>query len=97
MNNVDTNIFRAELSTGERILWSGQPRQGIVFRNFDIFLIPFSLAWGGFIAIWELFAVGAGAPSFFACFGIPFVLVGLYFIFGRFIVDAQRRKKTYYA
>lgn len=32
----------------------------------------------------------------FPIFGIPFVLVGLYLIFGRFLVDAKQRKNRYY-
>jgi hypothetical protein len=96
--------IRNELNQEETLLWSGQPRQGIVFRAYDIFLIPFSLMWGGFAIFWEFTAIfgipHSKAPTpviiLFPLWGIPFVLVGLYLIFGRFIVDAKRRMKTYY-
>lgn len=33
----------------------------------------------------------------FSIFGIPFVIVGLYFIFGRYIFKSINKKHTYYA
>lgn len=60
--------------------------------------------WGGFTIFWELIASGfwgskggAGAPSFFLIWGIPFVLVGQYLIWGRFLYVAWLKKRTNYA
>lgn len=96
MLNDFKNILRAHLSSNENLLWAGQPRAGIVLRATDAFLIPFSLMWGGFAISWELTALTKHAPFFFKLWGIPFVFIGLYFIFGRFIADAKLRSNTYY-
>ena len=98
-------IIERELDHSERYLWSGRPKQGIFLRGSDVIMIPFSLLWGGFAIFWEYMALGvtpqaqnapAGIAIVFPLFGLPFVLVGLYMIFGRFIVDARLRSKTYY-
>jgi hypothetical protein len=91
-----TTELQEHLDTNEKLIWTGQPKKGIVFRTADIFLIPFSLLWCGFAIFWFTTAISSGAPFFFAMFGIPFVVIGLIFVFGRFIIDAKQRENTFY-
>jgi hypothetical protein len=86
--------FQHVLSVGEYVLWIGRPQQGLMLRAHDLFMIPFSLLWGGFAVVWTLGATAAGGC--FGLFGLPFVAAGCYFIFGRFIVDAYQRANTHY-
>lgn len=86
--------LRQHLDNDEKLLWSGQPKKGIVFRSEDLFLIPFSILWCGFAVFWVYSAAQGG--GMFALFGIPFVFIGLIFVFGRFFIDAKQRENTYY-
>lgn len=90
--------IRRELSLGEQVRWWGRPRQGLVLRATDAFVIPFSLLWCGFAVFWELSVMRApNAPAFFVLWGIPFVAIGIYFVIGRFFVEAKQRSRTFYA
>lgn len=96
MDDHSSSELQEYLAIQEKLVWSAQPKQGVVFRLTDIFLIPFSLLWCGFAIFWLITAVQSGAPFFFSLFGIPFVVIGLIFVFGRFIIDAKQRKHTIY-
>lgn len=97
------NRFQPYLFAGERVLWSGQPRQGITLSSRDTFLIPFSLLWGGFvifwnIGVWAIPSAGGTDPGlFFRLWGVPFLIAGLYLMIGRFFHDAYIRKNMFYA
>lgn len=98
------------LELGERILWYEQPRQGLLWRPSDWFVVPFSAVWFGFSLIWT----GVASYAFYSAIQnadhmeIPFLLmfpligavfcfVGYQFAIGRFFADADERKRTLYA
>jgi hypothetical protein len=66
----------------------------------DVFLIPFSLFWAGFMffaAFTTLRQVQNNPAQWSALLlQLPFVVVGLYLLFGRFFVDAMIRARTEY-
>lgn len=82
------------LDRDERLVWTGTPKKGIIFRKSDIFIIPFSIIWCGFAIFWIIMASKAG--GLFGLLGIPFVLIGLLLAFGRFFIDKKQREKTFY-
>jgi hypothetical protein len=75
----------------------------VIFHKSDIGGIPFSLMWGGFAIFWEFGVThqthnAAARPDLFlTLWGIPFVVMGQYFIWGRFLHAAWGKTHTYYA
>lgn len=81
----------------EKVIWWDNPGQGLILTRRDVVLIPFGLFFLGFSLFLETMAFTSGAPWFFALFGIPFVVVGLFLAVGRFFVDSWLRGRTLYA
>lgn len=92
---------QSELLPGESVVWAGKPDPSIVFHKEDSMLIPFSFLWGGFAIFWEASVAGIWGHSqrwsFGTLWGIPFVLIGQYIIWGRFIYAAWLKRRTDYA
>jgi hypothetical protein len=89
------------LLPGERVMWEGRPVRHQLFRPADALLVPLSLMWFGFALFWEgsvLVSTIAsdGVPIFFALWGVPFVLVGLYLVAGRFVARAVTSRRIRY-
>lgn len=104
LNPDEQQLLQNELTSGESLLWAGKPNPRVIFHPSDLYMIPFSLMWGGFAIFWEgevtgLFGFGHGkpAPSLFLLWGIPFVLAGQYLIWGRFFYAAWKKKHIVYA
>ncbi|MFG1348326.1 hypothetical protein [Xanthobacter autotrophicus] len=95
-------LFEAEmrltgqLLPGERILWAGQPKQGIVFTRGDIYTTFFFLLWGG-IPAFGLFSLPSDGPALFNLVAAPFIIIAVYMLVGRYFYDAWSRKLTFYA
>jgi hypothetical protein len=101
-DNASAMALQNEMAGGETLLWAGKPLQSVVFHSSDLYVIPFSLLWGGFAIFWEwgvtVYSGSAAhpAPFFFELWGVPFVLLGQYMIWGRFLFAAWKKSRTYY-
>jgi hypothetical protein len=97
--------IQPELMSGESVHWADTPNTRVIFHSDDWAMIPFSLMWTGFTVFWEAGALGfwgkepqRGGPNvFMALWGIPFLVMGNYMVWGRFLVDAWLKRRTYYA
>lgn len=95
MEHTDNYQFcRPYILPGETILWKGHPEKGNLFTSRDAVLIPFSLFICAFSFFWEYTALQSSL--FFAIWGLPIVVIGLYMLVGRYIQAAYLRNKTAY-
>ena len=86
-----------QISSSERVLWADRPKRGSVVQWSDVRLSIFGVIWLGMLIphILLIFKDGGG-PFFPKLFMVPFLLVGLYYLFGRYIHDAWLRSRTFY-
>jgi hypothetical protein len=84
------------LRPGERLLWSGRPDPAVRFTSGDLFLVPFGIMFFAFSLFWEAAVIFGGAPFFFMLWGIPFVAMGGYMLFGRFVYKRRTKLRTMY-
>ena len=61
------------------------------------YLIPISILWLAFALFWEAEVLSSDAPPFFVLWGLPFVGIGLYLVFGRILVARKEAAETVYA
>jgi hypothetical protein len=108
MTTIDSGAamkVQTEMTSGERVYWAGMPNPMVIFHSDDWAAIPFTLVWTGFFVFWEADALGIwgraprgdGSNLFMVLWGIPFLIIGNYMVWGRFLVDAWLKRRTYYA
>ena len=86
-----------ELRPGEQLLWTGRPGRGLRPTAVDVVRLPLNLMWMLFAVAWLVVVIREEAGAPFALVGVAFVLIGLYMVLGRFMLDKYRRSKIYYA
>jgi hypothetical protein len=102
MNQAAARILTAELDPGERLLWSGQPHQGVTLRGQGFRRPLLGLLTGSFCACWGYSAFTAAMTQrnsqalIALLLGTPIVAGGIWVMFGRYFTDARARARTYY-
>ena len=109
---MHTELWQAILQEDETLIWSGDPQQGFIFRRSEILFTPLALLLTVMASIWEFIAASQlisvlqynDLPLwipvvlvFMVCTALPFVLLGLFLLVGRFFYDRRRRACTHYA
>ncbi len=87
----------AILEPGEQVLWWGRPVISRYVRSGPWTLVAFAVLWLAFSIFWEAGVVASGAPLLVDLWGVPFILIGLYMLFGRYFVLVWRARRTIYA
>lgn len=91
------------LDPDETLLWQGAPGTGVRFGGADIAVGLFGCVFLAFALFWTFMAAtlggGTGTPVdwAFPLFGLPFVAVGAFLVFGRPFWNAHVRRHTRYA
>jgi hypothetical protein len=89
--------IRPVIEPGESVLWSGRSDPAVMLTAADGYLIPFSLFFAGFSVFWVIGLSHAPNSGPFALFGLPFVVIGAYYLIGRFVVKRRLKLRTAYA
>lgn len=95
------NFIGRELRKGEEVLWSGHPDRAAFLSKGDIILVPASLLWSAMalsFAIPMLSAVRTDNDvlPFVLFFAIPFAVMAVYCMFGRFAFRLWVKSRTHY-
>ena len=92
----DYSFADAYLADGDFVLWRGKPEKGITLGGGDLFTTMFGIFWLSFVIFWISGVISAGAPFPMILFGFFFLLIGVYLVGGRVIINEVMKSKTAY-
>lgn len=91
------------LDPDEYILWQGRPDGGLHLKGSNLLISGLGVGFIAFSFFWIAMAFSfPGTQSnplgwLFPMFGLPFVAVGLWLVFGVHVVDVRKRRRSIYA
>lgn len=97
-SNYNTNYnneFQRFLQEDEELIWTGKPNPNFNKMTGRFITIPFGIFFLGFALFWTISA--SGFSVIFSLFGIPFIFVGIFILFGLPIFQKSMKNKTSYA
>lgn len=95
---TNEEIIKKHLNN-EKVLWQGNPVKVPLLHKSDIFMIPFTLIFGGsliFYAIMAAIMMIKGESIMFSLVGITALIMGAYILFFRLWYRKKRIKKQVY-
>lgn len=94
--DIDTDYSFADIhiGNGDIVLWKGRPEKGITVNSNELFMIPFGIFFTAFALFWAFMA--SRVFPIMAVLSIPFILIGLYLVCGKFIINERMKDKTAY-
>lgn len=93
---LDERVWEDRLMPGEKVVWWGQPRQGLMFTGGDLPVLAFGAIW--MFTVFEILGnavfVGSAVETLV---GLFFFGIGFYVCIGRYFQDAWARRHIIYA
>ncbi len=83
----------------EKILWHGAPKKVPALNKYDIFMIPFTLLFGGLLIVYAIMSaimMFAGESALFSLIGITALIMGAYILFLRIWYRRKRIRRQLY-
>ena len=93
---AEKDELRSHLDSGEKLLWTGRPAQGIVLTRQDWYLIPFGAVWLGAAVHWPV-STAKKTPEPLALFlDLLPIGIGICIVSGRLFADLWYRSRLIY-